>query len=116
MLSSVALIVVGLPSLYDTTHKPTASLVAFPIMVLGMGVIAIVRTATTEGARGARGLLSRLTRPVKRRWWLVLALPPTAILAVFGGLQAGVSASFAPGFLIIGVAAGALAAFFEELG
>lgn len=115
-LEGVALVVVGLPSLHDTTHKPTASLVAFPIMVVGVGAIGIVLTAATEGASGIPGMLSRLTRPVKRGWWLVLALPPIAILAVLGGLQAGVSANFAPGFLLFGVAAGAFAGFFEELG
>jgi membrane protease YdiL (CAAX protease family) len=116
MLSGVALAVVGWPSLHETTHKPTASLVAFTIMVVGVAVIGVVLTAATEGASEIRGLLSRPTRPVKRRWSLVLALPPIAILAVLGGLQAGVSANFAHGFLIFGVAAGSFAGFFEELG
>ena len=115
VLSGVALAVVGWPSLHDTTHKPAASLAAFPIMVVGVGVIGIVLTAATDGASGIRELRSGLTRPVKRRWWLVLALPPIAILAVLVGLQGVVSASYAPGFLIFGLAAGAFAGFFEEL-
>ena len=51
MLSGVALAVVGLPSLHHTTHKPGASLVMFPIMVVGVGAIGIVLTAATEGSR-----------------------------------------------------------------
>ena len=116
MLSGVALAVVGLPSLRHTTHKAGSSLVMFPIMVVGVGVIGIVLTAATEGSTGIRELRSRLRRPVKRRWWLVLALPPIAILAVLMGLQAGVAESYAPGFLVFGFAAGAFAGFFEELG
>jgi membrane protease YdiL (CAAX protease family) len=116
LLSGLALGIVGLPSLHDTTHKSSASLVAFPIMVLGVGVIGIVLTWVTEGAAGIRELRSRLTRPVKPRWWLVLALPPIAILTVLVVLQAGVSSRYAPGFLVFGFAAGVFAGFFEELG
>jgi membrane protease YdiL (CAAX protease family) len=116
MLSGVALAVVGLPSLRGTTHKPIGSLVMFPIMVVGVGVIGIALTAATDGRSGLRILRSRLTRPVARRWWLVLGLPPIAILAVLVGLQAAVSPSYAPGFFVFGFAAGALAGFFEEFG
>jgi membrane protease YdiL (CAAX protease family) len=116
MLSGVALALVGLPSLHDTSHKPTASLAAFPIMVVGVGMIGIVLTAATDGASGIRDLRSRLTRPVKQRWWLVAVLPPIAILTVLVGLQTLVSTNYAPGFLIFGFAAGAFAGFFEELG
>jgi membrane protease YdiL (CAAX protease family) len=116
MLSGVALVLVGLPTLHDTTRKPGASLVAFPIMVVGVGLIGIVLMAATDGLTGLRALHARLTQPVKRRWWLMLTLPPLAILAVLWGLQTGVSASYAPGFLIFGFAAGAFAGFFEELG
>jgi membrane protease YdiL (CAAX protease family) len=115
-LSSLALVVVGLPSPHHTTHKPAGSLVAFPIMVIGVGMIGIALTASTEGWSGIRELRSRLTRPVKRRWWLLLTLPPIAILGSLGALQAGVSANYAPGFLIFGFAAGAFAGFFEEFG
>lgn len=116
MLSGAALVVVGLPSLHDAAHKPVASLVAFPIMVVGVGIIGIALTALTHGSSGIRELRSRLTRPVKGRWFVVLALRPIAILAVLVGLQTAVSATYAPGFLIFGFAAGAFAGFFEELG
>lgn len=116
VLSGAALVVVGLPSLHDAAHKPVASLVAFPIMVVGVGIIGIALTALTDGSSGIRKLRSRLRRPVKGRWFVVLALPPIAILAVLVGLQTAVSARYAPGFLIFGFAAGAFAGFFEELG
>ena len=53
---------------------------------------------------------------MKRRWWLVLALPPIAILGALVGLQAIASANYSPGFLVFGFAARAFAGFFEELG
>jgi membrane protease YdiL (CAAX protease family) len=76
----------------------------------------VILTAATEGVSGIRELRSRLIWPASRRWLLVLAIPPIAILTVLGGLEAGVSAAFAPGFLVLGFAAGAFAGFFEEFG
>ena len=115
-LSGVGLAVVGLPSLDAGARRPGASLAIFPMMVVGVGVIGIALTAATEGVSGLRQLRSRLTRRVKRRWLLVLALPPIAIIGVLLGLQAVASRNFAPGFLVFGFAAGAFAGFFEEFG
>jgi membrane protease YdiL (CAAX protease family) len=115
-LAGIALLVIGLPKLDRSGGRPMTALVMFPIMCVGVGAIGIALTAATEGRAGLREVRSRLTRRVGRRWLLVLALPPLAILAVLGGLEAGVSSSYAPGFLVFGVAAGALAGFFEEFG
>lgn len=115
-LSGVALLVIGLPKLSRPASRPTASFAMFPMMVVGVGAIGIALTAATEGASGIRELRSRLTRPVKVRWWFVLALPPIAIVGVLVGLQAVASENFAPGFLVFGFAAGAFAGFFEEFG
>ena len=115
-LSGIALLVIGLPKLNASGGRSTTSLVMFPMMVVGVGVVGVALTRATEGRPGIRELRSRLTRPVERSWLLVLALPPIAILAVLGGLEAGASAKFAPGFLVFGFAAGALAGFYEECG
>ena len=115
-LSGFALIVVGLPSLHAGTRRPGASLAMFPMMVVGVGAIGIGLTAATEGAGGIGELRSRLALPVERRWLLVPALPPVAIVGILVGLQAVASGNFAPGFLVFGFAAGAFAGFFEELG
>ena len=115
-LSGIALLVIGLPKLSPSAGRSTTSLAMFPMMVVGVGVLGVALTRATEGPRGIRELRLRLTRRVARRWLLVLALPPIAILAVLGGLEAGASAKFAPGFLVFGFAAGALAGFFEEPG
>lgn len=86
-LSGVALLVIGMPKLSGPAGRPTASFTMFPMMVVGVGVIGIALTAATEGASGIRELRSRLTLPVKPRWWLALALPPIAIAGVLVGLQ-----------------------------
>jgi uncharacterized protein len=115
-LSGVALLVVGLPKLGDATGRSMTSLVMFPVMVIGVGVIGVALTWATDGVDGIRQLRARITRRVERRWLLVLALPPVAILAVLGALDATVSRNFAPSFLVFGIAAGAFAGFFEEFG
>lgn len=115
-LSAIALIVVGLPSLGAGGRRPGASLAMFPLMVIGVGVIGILLTAATDGQQGIRELRSRLARPVKRGWWLVMALPPIAILGVLLALKTFASQRYAPGLLVFGFAAGALAGFFEEFG
>lgn len=115
-LSGLAFVVIGLPSLEAGARRSQMSLVMFPVMVVGVGLIGIALTAATEGSTGIRHLRSRLAAPVTRRWWLVLALPPIAIVGVLLGLQAVASGTFAPGFFVFGFAAGAFAGFFEELG
>jgi membrane protease YdiL (CAAX protease family) len=115
-LSAVALVAIGLPNVGGSHGRSTASFAMFPMMVIGVGVLGVALTRATQGAGGVRELHSRLAWPPRRRWLLVLAIPPIAILAVLGGLEAGASAKFAPGFLVFGLAAGAFAGFFEELG
>jgi CAAX protease family protein len=115
-LSAVALFVIGLPKFGEAVGRSTMSLVMFPVMVVGVGVIGVTLKRVTDGPSGIRELRSRLTRPVARRWLLVLAIPPLAILVVLEALETGVSSRYAPGFLVFGVAAGAFAGFFEEFG
>lgn len=115
-LSGVALLVIGLPKLGGSAGRSTMSLVMFPVMVVGVGVIGIGLTAATEGADGIHKLRLRFAQRAPARWWLVVTIPPIAILAVLTALHVGVSANYAPGFLVFGVAAGAFAGFFEELG
>jgi membrane protease YdiL (CAAX protease family) len=116
LLSGVALIVVGLPNLHPGTVRSWAPLALFPVMVVGVGGVGIALTAVLAGKSGLAELRSRIKWPTRRRWLLILLLPPVAIVAVLSGLKALVSPNFAPQFLVFGVAAGVIAGFFEEFG
>ena len=117
-LSAAALAVIGLPHVQTSPHQkaPTAALIVFPVIVLGVGLSGVALTAATGGTAALRELWSRWRRPVERRWFLMLLLPPTAVLAVLGLLQAFVSPKFTPQLFLFGIAAGVLAGFCEEFG
>lgn len=114
LVSALALLVIGPPSL-DASARSGVSEAMFPVMVIGVAIVGIALTAATTGRPGLRELRSRMTR-LAWRWLPVLAIPPTGILLVLELLSRFVGARFTPQFLIWGVAAGALAGFFEEVG
>jgi membrane protease YdiL (CAAX protease family) len=116
LLSGVALVVIGLPTLDGTAHRSVLPLVVFPVMVAGVGLTGIALTAATGGRASLRELRARFRRPVPRRWLAVLLIPPAGILAVLGGLSLGVSSAFTPQFFVFGIAAGVVAGFCEEIG
>jgi CAAX protease family protein len=110
-ISALALVMIGPPRLSGSV----ASLVMFPVMVTGVGVAGVALTGLVTGRQGLRELRLRLTR-LRARWLVVLLLPPVAILSVLELFRAVAGPSFAPGFLVFGIAAGVLAGFFEEIG
>jgi uncharacterized protein len=114
-ISALALVVIGPPRLGGSASFPVASLVMFPVMVIGVGVTGVALTGLVAGRGGLRELRSRLTR-LPARWLVVLLLPPVAILSVLQVFRAVGGPSFTPGFLAFGIAAGVLAGFFEEIG
>jgi membrane protease YdiL (CAAX protease family) len=114
--SACALVVIGAPRLDGSGGHSVASLVMFPVIVLAAGLSGVLMTALVEGKQGLRQLGARMTRWRLHRWWLVLLIPPIGILSVQLLLSAAVSSSFAPQFLVFGVAAGLVAGFFEEIG
>jgi membrane protease YdiL (CAAX protease family) len=116
LLSAIALLAVGLPKLHGASGRPAVALAMFPVMVVGVGLAGIALTAATDGRQGLRGLRARFSRPVAPRWLAILLVPPVGIAAVLGGLSLLVSSRFTPQFLVFGIAAGALAGCFEELG
>jgi membrane protease YdiL (CAAX protease family) len=73
-------------------------------------------TAVTEGRQGLQRLRVRMTHWRLGRWWLVLLVPPLGMLLVLTAMQLFVSPSYAPQFLVFGVAAGLVAGLFEEMG
>src|SRR5690348_7803239 len=64
LVSGLALAVIGLPKLHSSAGRPVMSLVMFPVMVVGVGLIGIGLTAVTGGAEGLRGLRDQFRRPV----------------------------------------------------
>ena len=117
-LSGVALVVIGLPQLDNDSGQaaPTSALVIFPVMVVGVGLLGVALTAATGGRPALRRLWSTWGRQVQRGWFLVLLVPPLAILAVLGLLRELVSPKFTPQLFLFGIAAGLLAGFCEEFG
>jgi membrane protease YdiL (CAAX protease family) len=117
LLSIGALVVLGLPRVHNTNHSTSGlALVVFPIIVIGVGIIGVTLTWTISGQQGLQEMRERFRQPVRPTWYLVLLIPPVAILAVLLMMNAFVSSNFAPNFFIFGIAAGLLAGFSEELG
>ena len=114
--SAVALAVIGWPRLDGTGGQPVTSLIMFPVIVVAVGLAGLGMTAVTEGRQGLLRLRVRMWRWRLGRWWLVLLVPPLGMLLVLTALQRFVSPSYAPHFLVFGIAAGLLAGVFEEMG
>jgi membrane protease YdiL (CAAX protease family) len=114
--SAVALAVIGWPRLDGTGGQPVAALVMFPVIVIAVGLAGLGMTTVTEGRQGLQRLRVRMTHWRLGRWWLVLLVPPVGMLLVLTALQRFVSPSYAPHFLVFGIAAGILAGLFEEMG
>jgi membrane protease YdiL (CAAX protease family) len=115
-LSGIGLLVIGLPRLGHPTGQPVSALAVFPVMVVGVGLLGVGLTAATAGKPGVGELWSRVRRPVHQRWYLVLLVPPAAILVALGLLRAFISSRFTPQVFLFGIAAGLLAGFCEEFG
>jgi membrane protease YdiL (CAAX protease family) len=114
--SGCALMVIGLPRLDGSGERSFAPLVMFPVIVVAAGLAGLLMTALAEGRQGLRQLGTRMTRWQLHRWWLVLLIPPVAVLSVQELLSVAVSSAFLPQFFIFGIAAGLIAGFFEEIG
>ena len=114
--SALALLVIGAPRLDGSGGPPFASQVMFPVMVIAAAFAGLLMTALTDGKQGLRQLGTRVTRWRLRRWWLILCIPPAGILSVQALLSVTVSSTYAPQFLVFGIAAGLIAGFFEEIG
>ena len=114
--SAVALAVIRWPRLDGTGGQPVTSLIICPVIVVAVGLAGLGMTAVTEGRQGLLRLRVRMWRWRLGRWWLVLLVPPLGMLLVLTALQRFVSPSYAPHFLVFGIAAGLLAGVFEEMG
>jgi uncharacterized protein len=103
--------------LRDAPLPKLTGILMFPAMLLGPCLAGIVMTKIVNGHHATRDLLVRMFHwrfPMK--WYLVLFLPPTLILAVLLGLKVMVSPSYAPHFFLLGLLFGVPAGYLEEIG
>src|SRR5207302_4312547 len=88
-----------------------------PVMLIGPCISGIVLTALIDGRGGLRNLAARICKwKVAPRWYLVLVIPPSLVLATLCLLKLTVSASFSPNNFYIGVLFGIPDGIFEEIG
>ncbi len=89
----------------------------FPVMLLGPPAASIILTGLSDGRKGIRKMLSRISKwEVSFGWYLWLLLPPCLILLVLLFLKKFASLSFAPNFALTGIFYGIPAGFLEEIG
>ena len=87
----------------------------FPVMLLGPSSAGIALTRILDGPSGIVALFLRMRRfAVPLHWYAVLLIPPSLILVVLLCMQNFVSAVFAPGSFLRGVAFGVPAGLFED--
>lgn len=105
---------------YLLRHEPVAKmagLLMFPVMLVGPSFVGIFLTWFVRERDGVRDLFRRMQRvrvPVK--WYAILLIPPTLVLAVLFALEAFWSPVFVPNQFWVGVSFGLVAGFFEEIG
>lgn len=94
------------------------SLVLFPIIVVGVGLLGVLLTALVDGRSRLSDLFARMRRwQVSPAWYAVaLLIPPVLIWAVLRVLSTFVSPAFAAGLLPLGIVFGVIPGFFEEIG
>jgi membrane protease YdiL (CAAX protease family) len=116
--SLIALLAIGLPSLRDAPRSWTLTpLLAFPVMVISVGLAGLGLTRLVDGKAAARALMRSTRRAaLPRRYYAALLIPPAAILAALLALQLLASHAFRPNLFPLGLLFGLVAGFCEEFG
>jgi membrane protease YdiL (CAAX protease family) len=120
------IIVVGPGEVTGTTKPPDVLLpFVYLAMLAGPSVASLLLTGLVDGKAGFRELVSRLLKwRVGARWYAALLTAPLLMTAIPFALSL-ISPVFLPGiittddkasFLLVGIVAGLLVGFFEELG
>ncbi len=87
-------------------------------MLLGPSVAGIVMTAMMNGKQGLKDLFARMRKwRIGIQWYsAAILIPPVFILITLTILTVSVSPDFRPVFVALGLIAGVMAGFFEEIG
>jgi len=89
----------------------------FPIMLLGPFISGITLTGITGGKIALKELRGRLNpKKVPGHWYLILLIPPVAILSTLSILSVTLSKEYFPNFFFIGILFGIPAGLLEEIG
>jgi hypothetical protein len=121
LLSAVGVVLVYGPAALAgpaaRSSEATRALVAFPMLVVGVGVLGLTLTGVVGARGGLRTVRAGMGRwRVAAGWYAALLLPPVLILTVLFLLRAVFSPVFTPRFFVLGVLFGVPAGVFEELG
>lgn len=113
-----SIVVLGPKFIRGEHYNFTETLLSLFIMLAGPSVAGIGLTRVVDGKQGIRELLSRMRQwQVSVGWYAVALLTtPFVLLAVLLLLSELVSPQFAPNFLLLGIAYGICAGYFEEIG
>jgi uncharacterized protein len=121
------IIVVGPGGVTGTTKPPDVLLpFVYLAMLAGPSVASLLLTGLVDGKPGFRELVSRLLKwRVRARWYAAALLTAPLLMTAIPFALSLISPAFLPGivttddkasFLLVGIVAGLLVGFFEELG
>lgn len=118
LLSWSAALLVAAPHVWRHEALPELTgILMFPAMLVGPSVSGVVLTWQADGANALRELFARMNPlRIPARWWAILLLPPTLILAVLLCLSLWASSVYSPNFFFIGLVFGVPAGLLEEIG
>ena len=117
-ISWTAAFFVAAPRLFQNAPLPKLTgILMFPAMLLGPSFTGILLTRWLDGREGLRALFARMRHiRFSLRWYLILLIPPAAVLSVLWCLKTFVSPVYAPNRFWAGITFGILAGFLEEIG
>jgi membrane protease YdiL (CAAX protease family) len=117
-VSWTAALAVAAPHL--VRHEPLSQLTGilmFPAMLLGPSLCGVLLTWWNDGKAGVHELFRRIGHwRIPLRWYVLLLLPPVAVLSVLSFLRSAVSPDYSPNFFLLGVLFGVPAGLLEEIG
>lgn len=111
-------LVVGLNGFNPRAIELSDGILMFCAMFLGPSLSSLLLTVYLDGRAGLRRLFQRITfSGVGRRGLIPLLIVPILSVSIFLFLSVAVSPVYRPSFnIVFGLAVGAVAGFFEELG